>query len=184
MIMRIGGLLVSVLLSSTSAEPIDKQADAYCFTYELHIPSKNAKSGLAVNKEKPHLLKIDELIGAISSQTRNLKNLLKEKTSVIDKLQTLLDFRAYTRKPLNEFQLNSFTRFTGFYNQEAGALQNTLRKIDADKELMTAKKELLHKEANFIAIIDELTSFSNSLDDAASYLRSIIELGNSTLQVL
>jgi hypothetical protein len=49
---------------------------------------------------------------------------------------------------------------------------------------MAARKELLRREANYNTIIEELTSFSNSLSDAIGYLRGIVELGNSTLQVL
>lgn len=96
----------------------------------------------------------------------------------------MLDFCAHTKTPFNESQLDSFTHFTGFYSLKAGALQSTLKKIDSDKELLSAKKELLHNEANYNAIIAELTTFNNSLSDANSYLRGIIELGNSTLQVL
>jgi len=67
---------------------------------------------------------------------------------------------------------------------EAGALQATLRKINSEKELFAAKKELLHKEADFNSIIEELASFSDSMSEAISYLRGIVELGNSTLKIL
>lgn len=182
--MIIGGLLVSVLLSSPANGSSDIQADAYCVTYDSHLRIENVNKVLTGIKENPQLMKINELIAAIDEKNRSLKNLLKEKTKVIDKIQTLLDFRAYTKKPLNETQLDSFTSFTGFYNQKAGALQSALLKIDADKELMASKRELLHREANYTAIINELTSFSENLSDAIRYLRGIIEFGNSMLQVL
>ncbi|MDR1558598.1 MAG: hypothetical protein LBS84_02660 [Clostridiales bacterium] len=184
MMMIIGGLLVSVLLSPQANGPTDILAYAYCVTYAPHIRIEKVNRTITGIKENPQLMKIDELIGAIDEKNRSLKNLLKEKTKVIDKIQTLLDFRVYTKKPFDDAQLDSFTRFTGFYNQEAGALQDTLLKIDTDKELMAAKKELLHKEANYTAVIDELSSFNDSLSDAIRYLRGIIEFGNSTLQVL
>jgi len=179
--MVIGGLLASVLLSPPAAEPSDIQVDEYIVTYELHLPTDNA---LTVSKEKYCLMLIDELIGTIDEKNRSLKNLLREKTKVLDKIQTLLDFRVYTKTPFSEAQLDSFTRFTGFYSQEACALQNTLKKIDTDKELKAATKELLHNEANYKAIIHELSSFSNNLSDAIRYLHKIIDYGNSTLQVL
>jgi len=180
----IGGLLSSILFSSSFARHLDINPYAYCITYDVQLLKENICKSLTESKENLQLMKIDELIGAINDQNRSLKSLLKEKKKVLDRIQTMLDFCAYTKTPFNDMQLNSFTHFTGYYSQEAGALQNTLRKIDSDKELLAAKKELLHKEANYNAIIAELTSFSNSLSDAIKYLRGIIELGNSTLQVL
>ena len=179
--MIIGGLLVSVLLSSPAGEPLDIQLDAYRPTYDLRLQKENANMAF---KEQPQLMKIDELIGVIDDKNRSLMNLLREKTKILDKLQTLLDFRVYTKKPFDEVQLNSFTSFAGFYSQEAGALQSTLKKIDTDKELTAAKKELLLREGNYTAVIDELTSFSDNLSDAITSLHEIIEVGNHTLQLL
>jgi len=179
--MVLGGLLASVLLSPPAAEPSDIQVDDYVVTYELRLSKDNV---LLDGKEKYRLMLIDELIGSIDEKNRNLKNLLIEKSKVIDKIQTLLDFRVYTKTPFSEAQLDSFTRFTGFYSQEAYALQSTLIKIDSDKELKAAKKELLHNDANYKAIIHELSSFSNNLSDAIIYLHNIIDFGYSTLQVL
>jgi len=179
--MIIGGLLVSVLLSSPAAEPIDIQADAIRPTYDLRIQNKNSTM---VFKEQPQLMKIDELIGVIDDKNRSLINLLREKTKILDKIQTLLDFRVCTRTPFNEDQLNLFTNFTGFYSQEAGVLQTTLKKLDEDKVLTAAKKELLLKEGNYTAVINELTSFSDNLSDAITSLHEIINIGNHTLQLL
>ena len=179
--MIIGGLLVSVLLSPPAAEPLDIQTDAYRPTYDLRLQDSNVNMAF---KEQPQLMKIDELIGVIDAKNRSLLSLLKERTKILDKIQTLLDFRVYTRKPFNEDQMSSFTRFTGLYNREAGALQNTLKKIDEDKGLSAAKKELLLKEGNYTAVIDELTSFNNTLNDAIASLSEIIKVGNKTLQLL
>jgi len=180
----IGGLLSSILLSAPVARPLDLNAYAYCITYDLQLQDESIDKTLMESKENLQLMKIDELIGAINDQNRSLKSLLKEKTKVLDKIQTMLDFCAYTKTPLNEFQLDSFTHFADFYSREAGELQNALNKIDSDKELLAAKKELLHKEANYSAVIAELTLFSKNLNDAIYYLSGIIELGNSTLQIL
>ena len=179
--MIIGGLLVSALVASAATEPFTIQAGAYRLTYDLRLQNDNVNM---VFKEQPQLMKIDELIGIIDDKNRSLINLLKERTKILDKIQTLLDFRVYTKKPFNEAQLNSFTNFTGFYNQEAGTLQNTLKRIDEDKKLTSAKKELLLKEGNYTAVIDDLTSFSNSLSDAIRSLREIINVGYNTLQIL
>ena len=187
--MIIGGLLVSVLLSSPAAEPFDiqedsyrpTQTDAYRPTYDLRLQKENVNMAF---KEQPQLMKIDELISAIDDKNRNLMNLLKERTKILDKIQTLLDFRVYAKAPFNEDQLNSFACFTGFYNREAGVLQNTLKRIDEDKGLTTSKKQLLLKEGNYTAVIDELTSFSDRLSDAIASLRAIIKIGNNTLQLL
>jgi len=179
--MIIGGLLVSVLLSSPAAEPLDIQTDAYRPTYDTRLQKENVNM---VFEEQPQLMKIDELIGVIDVKNRSLINLLKEKTKILDKIQTLLDFRVYTKKPFNEVQLNSFTSFTGFYNQEAGVLRHTLKKIDEHKGLTAARKELLLNEGNYMAVIDELTSFSDILSSAITSLREIIKVGNNTLQLL
>ena len=181
MIVIIGGLLVSALLSSPAAEPLDIHTGSYYITYESQLQDENALSGI---KENAQLMKIDELISVINDQNRCLKNLLKEKTKVIDRIQTQLDFRVYTKAPFNKNQMDSFTHFTGFYCQEASALQSALKRIDTDKVLMSAKKELLHNEANYSAVIDELSMFSNNLNDAIRYLQGIIDLGNRTLQIL
>ena len=181
--MFFGGLLVSVLLSPPAAEPLDIRKTACCVTYELRLLI-DADEALSDFKEKHQLMLIDELIGAIDEKNRSMQSLLKEKTKVIDKIQTLLDFRVYTKTRFSETQLDTFTRFTGCYSQEACALQRTLKRINSDKEMKAAKKELLHREANYNAIIYELTTFNNSLSDAIGNLQKIIEYGNSTLQVL
>ena len=182
--MKIGGLPDNVLISSSAAESLVIQVDSYSITYGLHFPNESTEKSLESLKEKIQLLKIEELIGVISAQNRKLTKLLKEKSRVLDKIQASLDFRVYAKVPFNEVQMDSFTHFTGFYNYEAGALQGTLVKIDANKGLMAAKKELLQKEANYTSIIDELTSFSNNLSDAIRRLHGIIELGYNTLQIL
>ena len=181
MIMVISGLLVSVLLSPPAAEPFDIQTGAYRPTYDLRLLNENINMAF---KEQPQLMKIDELIGVIDVKNRSLLNLLKEKTKILDRIQTLLDFRVYTKRPFNEDQMNSFTCFTGFYNQEAGVLQNTLKKIDEDKDLTAAKRELLLKEGNYSAVIDELTSYDDTLNNAIASLREIINFGDKTLQLL
>jgi len=180
----ISGLLSGVLLSASIAGPLDINPYAYCITYDLQIQEKNVCEVLIDSNENLQQKIIDELIGAIDDQHRSLINLLKDKAKVLDKIQTMLDFHAYMEIPLDESQLSSFISFTEFYSREAGALQASLRKIDSDKEFFAARKELLHKEADYNAIITELTSFSDSLSEAINYLRGIVELGNSTLQVL
>jgi len=180
----ISGLLSGVLLSATIAGPSNINPYTYCITYDLQTQKKNACEALVDSYENLQLKEIDELIGAINDQHRSLKNLLKEKSKVLDRIQTVLDFCAYTQTPFTESQISSFTRFISLYNMEAGALQATLRKINSEKELFAAKKELLHKEADFNSIIEELASFSDSMSEAISYLRGIVELGNSTLKIL
>jgi len=179
--MMSGGLLVSVLISSPAGEPLDIRLDVTHPTYDLPLQKDNANISF---KEQSQLMKIDELIGVIDDKSRSLINLLRERTKILDRIQTLLDFRAYTKKPFNETQLNLFTSFTGFYYQEAGALQSALKQIDTEKELTAAKKELLLKEGNYTAVIDELTSFSDNLSNAIITLREIIDVGNHTLQLL
>ena len=182
--MTVCGLLAGAPFFSPVSGPFNIQTDIHCFTYEFQLQIESKNMAAASCKEQPQLMIIDELIGAIDEKNRSLMNLLKEKSKVLDRIQTQLDFRAYARKPFNSAQLDSFIRFTGFYNREAGALQNALRKINADKELIAAKKELLHREANYTAIIDELTSFNNCLSDAIDYLRDIVDFGNITLRAL
>jgi uncharacterized protein YlaN (UPF0358 family) len=129
-------------------------------------------------------VRIDELMGSIDEKNRHLKFLLKEKAKIINKIQTMMDFLAMTRTPLNEEQMESFASFTGLYAEEASYLQETLRKIDNQVSLNTTKKELLHKEADYSIILDELTSFKESQESAITVLRSIIDSGYRTLQAL
>jgi len=180
----LGGFLSDMLFLIPFTRTLDINPYAYCITYDVQLPEDNTCKVITDIEGNLQLMKIDELIGTINDKNRSLKVLLKEKNKILDKIQTVLDFFAHTKTPFSELQLNSFTHFTGVYNQESDALQNTLRKIDSDKELMAARKELLRREANYNTIITELTSFSNSLSDAIGYLRGIVELGNSTLQVL
>jgi len=182
--MKIGGLPDNVLISSPAAESLVLQVDSYSITYGLRFLNENTDKTIVSIKEKTHLLKIDELIDDIGVQNRRLTKLLKEKTRVIDKIQTLLDFRVYTKVPLNDIQIDLFTHFTGFYNYETDSLRSTLKKIDTDKELVAAKKELLRKEANYTSIIHELTTLSDNLSDAIRCLHGIIELGYNTLNIL
>jgi uncharacterized protein YlaN (UPF0358 family) len=148
------------------------------------LPVKGAVSGREPKKEKHEQVRIDELMGSIDEKNRHLKFLLKEKAKILNKLQTMMDFLAMTRTPLNENQMDSFSSFTGLYAEEAGALQETLKRIDDQKSLDTTKKELLHKEADYSMILDELTSFHDTQEDAINVLRNIIDSGNRTLQAL
>jgi hypothetical protein len=179
MLITIGGMLVFLLLGQL-AEPVNAQNKMIILNA---APTEEIKY-LSYDKEQYQQLKIGELIGSINEKNRNLKSLLKEKSNLLDKIQTLLDFRVYSKSPLSESQINSFTSFTGFYSEEAGVLQETLRKIDDEKDLRDTKKELLHNDADYSAIIEELKSFNDSQASAIGSLRNIIEVGNRTLQVL
>jgi uncharacterized protein YlaN (UPF0358 family) len=140
--------------------------------------------GREPEKEKHELVRIDELMGNIDEKNRHLKFLLKEKAKIVNKIQTMMDFLAMTRTPLNENQMDSFSSFTGLYAEEAETLQETLKRIDDQKNLDTAKKELLHKEADYSMVLDELRTFNETQNDAINVLRSIIDSGNKTLQAL
>jgi len=173
----IGGLLVASLLSGPTAEHMGQHTN--------EITMKISEYNLEVeNKEKTEQVKIEELMGKIDEKNRSLKSLLKERKKVLVKIQALMDLRAYTKTPLNERQISLFSDFTGFYTEKAGALQETLKKIDFQKDLQTTKKELLHNQADYSMIMNELMSLSETQSDAICYLHSIIESGERTLQVL
>jgi hypothetical protein len=129
-------------------------------------------------------VKIDDLIGSINENNRCLNTLLKEKSQVTEQIQTVLDFHAYSKAPLNENQMDLFADFTGFYSENAESLQQTLLEINSQKVLKATKRELLHNNVNYSKIIDELRAFNEMLVNAIGCLKNIIERGYMTLQVL
>ena len=175
----IGGLLVVSLMSG----PVT----AGCVAYEAlksQQPIVCAVKEKPGRKEKADYVRIDEMMGHIDEKNRSLKTLLKEKNKVLIKIQTVMDFRAYTKAPLNESQMNSFSAFTGAYAVQAGVLQEVLQKIDIQKDLNAAKKELLHNSCDYDVIFDDLKSLSDYQSDAIFLLNRLIESGEKTLQVL
>ncbi|MDR1001458.1 MAG: hypothetical protein LBL96_11785 [Clostridiales bacterium] len=129
-------------------------------------------------------MKMDELITDINENNRSLTTLLNEKNNILAKIQALLDFRAYTKAPLNENQMDSFSRFSGFYSERAIDLKRTLSELDSGEQLNEAKKALLHNNYNYTAVFDELQQFNDILVSAIGCLKNIIEFGYMTLQVL
>jgi hypothetical protein len=129
-------------------------------------------------------MKIDELITDIKENNRNLATLLNEKNTKLAKIQTLLDFRAYTKAPLNENQMDSFSHFSGFYSERAVDLKRTLSELDSGTQLKEAKKALLHNNYNYTVVFDELKQFNDMLVSAICCLTNIIERGYLTLQIL
>ncbi|MDR1541198.1 MAG: hypothetical protein LBU32_25025 [Clostridiales bacterium] len=144
----------------------------------------SARKREAENEDDSEYMRIEELMGSIDEKNRNMNDLLKEKTKITNKIKTLMDFHAYTRTPLSEKQMDSFSHFTGFYAEEAGALKEALKKIEDQKNLQTTKKELLHNHADYSMIVEELTNLSETQSDAICYLRNIIDFGNKTLHTL
>jgi hypothetical protein len=127
---------------------------------------------------------INELMSGIAEQFRRLKSLVLEKISIVDSIQALLDFFAYTKTPLNKSQMDSFSDFSCLYRTEASNLDLALNGISVHKDLSVTKTELLHNSANYNAIAEELNRLSDSLGAAIYSLRNIIEFGNRTLQLL
>lgn len=166
------------LLSGPATEQMDSYAKEVFAEQTVSIDQERA------SKENSEQVKIDELMSYINEKNRSLKTLLKEKAKVVSKIQTVMDLRAYTKTPLNERQISSFSDFTGFYAEKAGALQETLKKIVHQKDLRITKKELLHNQADYSMIFNELKSLSDTQSDAIYVLHSIIESGERTLQAL
>lgn len=177
----IGGLLVLSLLSRPTCESIKYAAyDVFKEKNQIICVIKKDIQGLGKEDTK----EIDNVMKDIEYQSRNIKSLLKEKNKVFGKIQTALDLRVYSKKPMSENEIDNFNAFTGFYEQERSVLTETFKKIDYAKELTVAKNEMLHKDTDYDLILKELSEINKYQGDAIHSLNKMIEYGEVTLNFL
>lgn len=178
----IGGLLVVSLLSGPAAVKVN------LYAYELiknqhqiiYVLKKNVDPRDKITKAAD----VDEAMKALEQNTRTIKTLLKDKNRIVGKIQTALDLRAYAKSPLDESQVNAFADFTALYAEEGGQLQDALTYIDDNKDLMTAKKEILHNQTDYEVVLREINAISDSQSNAIDRLTNIIGAGEAVLTKL
>ncbi len=188
----IGGLLVVTLLSRPAAFKLNLMA------YEVTKPERKIiatlikketgkekiKYRVNSNGETDVNKKMDDVITSIDDNNRALTKLLKEKNSVVGKIQTVMDLKAHTKTRMTDAQINKFSGFTSYVGIEGGILQDRLKKIDDKKNLINTKNEILHTNTNYSLVFTELNEIVTYQRDAIASLNRLIDAGNTTLQAL
>lgn len=149
---------------------------------------KEYKIVVLIESEADSLTKSDEDIGMvmedIAENSRAISARLKEKTMLFTKIQANMDLLRYAKINLNEHQMDSFARFTRSSEKESLALSATLQKLDAGKDLSMVKNELLHNDADYNLIYDELKEIDTLQQEALASLNGMISQADNMLQLL
>ncbi len=127
---------------------------------------------------------IDNMLVEVEDNTRNISLLLKERTKVVNKIETNLDFLRYAKINLNEKQVDSFASFVSYSGEQGLKLKQTLQKIESLKSLKNVKKELLHNDADYSLVYNELEQLNNYQFEAIACLNGIISAGENVLNIL
>ena len=176
----IGGLLVAALLSRPSLLRIDMIAyEVYKSQQKIILVLKQV-----INRENIGPEQIESALADIGNNTREISELLKEKNKITARLETTMDLMAYTRSSLDGEQMAMFRDFHSGLNEESPRIQEALRKIDERKDLTMATQEILHTDANYDFIYDELSAICYYQDDVKMSLNGIIENGQKALDAI
>ena len=126
---------------------------------------------------------VDELVAGLESNTRKINGLLKEKKTIVEKVQAAMDLRASMKTRLSNDQIDQFQEFSSCYQTESETIKVSLEKI-LENDLISVKNEMLHTKSNFKHIFDELSAIATYQFEAIYSLKSIISSGTKTLAVL
>ena len=126
---------------------------------------------------------VDQLVSGLKSNTRRINGLLKEKKTIVEKIQEVINTRILTKTNLSEQQMDQFREFSSHCEMENEKLRLSLEKIVASN-LIETKNELLHTKSNFEHICDELVTVNAYQTNAIYSLKSMISYGTKTLAVL
>lgn len=172
----IGGLLV-VSLMSTPAQAVGG--------YEEYDWGEMGRTAIYVLKyTKPYSGQIYGTLASIEDNTRKITALLAEKNRAVSAIYTAMDTFAQARAILTETQITKFSNFVARSKLHGAALQDALQTIDARKGLNEVKKELLHKDADFAFVYNELKDIEHCQDRALTSLDAILDAAKDCLAEL
>ena len=133
-------------------------------------------AGFGEAKTSESYTDLKTLLGSIGKNTRHIKMLLKNQSSIANKVQSAMDKKARTKTPLNEGQQCIYNKFYGLYAQEGGKLQECLVRIEyIQNDLHTEKNQpfilaLLLMQRHQYSAIDSLRRIIASGHEALSSL--------------
>ena len=127
---------------------------------------------------------INAMMAAICGGAGGLLALLKKKANVYAQIQAKLDLLRHAKVSLTEEQIRSFSKLMAASGEKSAELSHTMQKIRANKDLKSVKKELLHSDADYDLVLNELSALYHLQQAAIVTLESIIEDGHGMLVLL
>jgi len=151
----------------------------------IEISNKADEENNDVNRlgERIEAVDIDELFVTLDSNTREINELLEEKNLIIEKVQAEMDLRVATKIRMSSDQMNLFREFSFCCQTEGESIKVSLEKIFKG-DLINVKNEILHTQSNCRDIFDKLSTMTTHQLDAIHSLKSIINSGTKTLEIL
>ncbi|MDR1532582.1 MAG: hypothetical protein LBS62_10470 [Clostridiales bacterium] len=167
----IGGLLV-VSLMSTSAQ-VRADYDEY--------EEKPRNAIYVIKCVKHYAEQIYSTLANIEDNTRKITSMLVEKNKAVRGVYSAMEGFAQVRAALNDTQINTFASFVSVSKDHEEALRASLQTIDSRKGLSEVKRELLHKNADFAFVYNELKTIESCQRRALSSLDAILQAAGGCL---
>jgi len=175
----IGGLLIITLLGRPAIIKVDYIAYEFFKSNDVLINylRKNEISEIEPEKEED---KINLLLKEIDDNKRKINILVKEKKQVVESLEYAMKAKAVSKAPLSEEFILEFKEFNDLYAEKRDFIQTD---IDAliNTDFNDIQKEMLHSETDYEYIIAEFEQLAESQNSIISFLKSLIDKGNTTL---
>jgi len=120
----------------------------------------------------------------IAQDNLNIKRLLKNKNSVLGRIQTKMALNAYMKKKMTDEQISLFRDFYEEYEEKSDKINGELDEIEVRLARNDVKKEILSEETDYSAVMSALKEINDRQRDAIFTLNSIIERGEMTLEYI
>ncbi len=172
----IGGLLVVSLLTRPSVSSKENNA------YEMIYPSTQIVCVL--KKEQDDNLDIEDKLNAIYENSVNIKQLIKQRESIVGQIQTKLDLLAYENAELTSTQVNSFVGFCDYCKKDSNNINSNIEYIENQNEISEVKKELFKINSNLNFVYQKLKEFIEIQLITISLLKEFVSIASNTLATI
>jgi hypothetical protein len=127
---------------------------------------------------------INDAMVLMEDGTRHISRLLKERRSLYADIQERFASASRARASFDEGQIERFAAFTALSESQNTTIREYLTRINSQKDLNAVKKELLHNNADYDLILNELDVFNDFQNETSSLLENVIAEGRAFMELL
>lgn len=180
----IGSILIMLILT----QPTTTEYSNKIKTLSIHIFQEytNREETKLISNEDEDLNNEDEFMTVedLSDNMDLVTNLIKIKNETMSNIQAKMTKKSQSREIMSEEQIAKFQQFIQLSNQKESDLKSSLQFIECRKDLKPVQSAVLQEKIDYKQMEAEIISIKNSQDNAIECLSSIINSGNSLLQIL
>ncbi|MDR2939063.1 MAG: hypothetical protein LBV08_01945 [Clostridiales bacterium] len=164
------------LLTRPSVSLAEKNA------YEIIYPG--AQIVCVIKKDDGDNFDIDDKLDDIFENSVNIKQLIKQRESVVGRIQTKMDLLAYENIELTGPQVESFVSFCNYYQEGSMKLNQNIEYIECQSEISEVKKELFKIDTNLNFVYKKLKEFIEIQLRTISLLKDFVSIALNTLATI